>query len=151
MSQGGACRQLGLPPLRCAQIRADSRVNNPGVIFLAFLAVPAQHLIRFPDEALGLGDALPEAVLACLDFCCVLLSPLSALYGVWHSGSTILAQLRTHDFQLSFLRFETSVCFPLVSRWICAGSVRPFNMRGRQISREFQPVGAIQRGDLRNP
>jgi hypothetical protein len=64
--------------------------------------MPAQHLIRFPDEALGLGDALSEAVLACLDFCCVLLSPLSALFGVWHSGSTILAQLRTHDFQLSF-------------------------------------------------
>ena len=47
--------------------------------------------IRFSDEALGLGDALSEANLACLDLCCLLLSPLRALFGVRHGASTIRA------------------------------------------------------------
>ena len=71
--------------------------DDLGVVFLALLAVPAQHLIRFSDEALGLGDTFAKAVLACLDLCCVLLSPLSARFGVQHIASTIRAQLRTHD------------------------------------------------------
>ncbi len=99
--------------LNCDVLKTGKpHVDNLGVVFLALLAVPAQHLIRFSDEALGLGDALSEAILACLDLCCLLLSPLSALFGVRHSASTIRAELRTRDLQIYSLRFETGVRFP---------------------------------------
>ena len=80
--------------------RDEAHVDNLGVVFLALLAVPAQHLIRFSDEALGLGDAISEANLACLDLCCLLLSPLSALFGVRHSASTIRPQPRARDLEI---------------------------------------------------
>jgi hypothetical protein len=46
------------------------------------LAVTAQHLIRLSNKTLSLSDALPQAILACFDFCCVLLSPLSPFFGI---------------------------------------------------------------------
>ena len=42
----------------------------------------AQHLVGFSDETLSLSNAFPKPLLARLDLCCVLNSPLSALLGV---------------------------------------------------------------------
>jgi hypothetical protein len=44
--------------------------------------VTAQHFVGFSHKTLSLSNAFPQVVLARLDLCCVLLSPLSALFWV---------------------------------------------------------------------
>jgi hypothetical protein len=75
--------------VRRPQGRAKRRLSNLGVIVVTFFAVTAQHFIGFSNQTLSLGNALPQAILARLNLCCVLLSPLSALFGIRHKASTI--------------------------------------------------------------
>ena len=62
--------------------RDNRRRDALGVILFALFPVTAQHLFGFSNKALCLADAFPQGNLACLDLCCLLLSPLSALFGV---------------------------------------------------------------------
>jgi hypothetical protein len=45
-------------------------------------AVTAQHLVRFSHKTLSLSNASAQGILARLDLCRMLLSALSALFGV---------------------------------------------------------------------
>ena len=59
-----------------------------GLILVAFFAMASQHFVGLSDKTLSLSDALTQAVLARLDLCCVLLSPLSAFLGIRHPELT---------------------------------------------------------------
>jgi len=51
-------------------------------VVLPLLMMTAEHGFGLRHQALGLGDAFPQAILASLDLCRLLLSPRGALLGI---------------------------------------------------------------------
>jgi hypothetical protein len=54
-----------------------------------------EHLVRFIDQALGLGDALPQLDLRGFDFGRLALAPRGAIFGGRHAGATNLTHIRS--------------------------------------------------------
>lgn len=71
----------------------------------------AQNLVGLTDQPLSLSDALPKAFLISLDLCCVLLSPLSALFRIRHTTPTIRLWVWAR-LKMLFVRLVTNVRFP---------------------------------------